>query len=185
MRYFLDCEFDGKGGPLLTLALVRDDGVGFYFVDPTAVAEARDEWVRANVAPVVDAGPLGFHISNIGLVLSQWLREDRKPIIVADWPDDIAYLCREMTARSLYWTDPNGQLYDMPPLRFEVANHDAYPTTLPGAVQHNAWWDAMALRHLLIGQEGRSADDARSIAHTLSVQADQPQPPPNTGREPR
>jgi hypothetical protein len=26
---------------------------------------------------------------------------------------------------------------------------DAYPTTLDGAIQHNAWWDAMALRHLL------------------------------------
>lgn len=38
---------------------------------------------------------------------------------------------------------------DMPPLRFEVSNLDAYPTDLPGAVQHNAWWDAMALRHLL------------------------------------
>jgi hypothetical protein len=25
---------------------------------------------------------------------------------------------------------------------------DCYPTTLEGAVRHNAWWDAMALRAL-------------------------------------
>ena len=153
MKYYLDTEFDGKGGPLLSLALVREDGEGYYFVDPEAVANVRDAWVSENVVPVLTSGsPLGFHISNAGLVLSSWLRGDRRPIIVADWPDDIAYFCREMTARSLYWTDPNGQLYDTPPLRFEVANHDAYPTTLVGAVQHNAWWDAMALRHLLESQ---------------------------------
>lgn len=150
MRYYLDTEFDGKGGPLLTLAIVRADGEGYYFIDPEAVNSAQNEWVRANVVPVVNSDcPLGFHISNLGLVLSQFLRDDKRPLVIADWPDDIAYLCRELTARSLYWGDPDGQLQDMPPLRFEVANHDAYPTTLPGAVQHNAWWDAMALRHKL------------------------------------
>ena len=30
---------------------------------------------------------------------------------------------------------------------------DAYPTDLPGAVRHNAWWDAMALKHLLSKDE--------------------------------
>lgn len=38
----------------------------------------------------------------------------------------------------------------IPHLTFEVIRVDAYPTTLEGAVQHNAWWDAMALRHLLM-----------------------------------
>lgn len=160
MRYFLDTEFDGKCGPLLSLALVREDGEGHYFVDPEAVAQASDPWVKANVVPVLTSGsPFGFHLSNLGLVVSAWLREDREPIIVADWPDDVAYLCREMTARSLYWSDPGGQLCDMPPLRFEVANHDAYPTTLVGAVQHNAWWDAMALREKLSSCPAQVDDD--------------------------
>ncbi len=34
---------------------------------------------------------------------------------------------------------------------FEMHRVDAYPTMLPGAVQHNAYWDAMALRHKLTG----------------------------------
>ena len=40
-------------------------------------------------------------------------------------------------------------MVNIPHLSFEVHRVDAYPTALPGAVQHNAWWDAMALRHLL------------------------------------
>lgn len=71
------------------------------------------------------------------------------PVIVSDWLADTAHLCRELTARSLYWSDPKGDLRGMPPLRFECSNVDAYPTTLPDAVQHNAWWDAMALREKL------------------------------------
>jgi hypothetical protein len=38
-----------------------------------------------------------------------------------------------------------------PSIKFEMHRVDAYPTTLPGAVQHNAYWDAMALRHKLTG----------------------------------
>lgn len=38
---------------------------------------------------------------------------------------------------------------DYPTMTFEVHNVDCYPTTLPGAVQHNAWRDAMALREKL------------------------------------
>jgi hypothetical protein len=34
-------------------------------------------------------------------------------------------------------------------MTFEVHNVDCYPTALEGAVQHNAWWDAMALRAAL------------------------------------
>lgn len=33
-------------------------------------------------------------------------------------------------------------------LACEMLRVQAYPTRLEGAVEHNAWWDAMALRHL-------------------------------------
>lgn len=39
-------------------------------------------------------------------------------------------------------------------LTFEVHNVNAYPTTLPNAVQHNAWWDAVALQHALRKDQG-------------------------------
>ena len=49
MRYYLDCEFDGFGGPLMSLALVREDGQGVNYVFPMAVA---DPWVAANVSHI-------------------------------------------------------------------------------------------------------------------------------------
>lgn len=50
MRYYLDTEFDGFGGPLLSLALVREDGASFYVVTS---ASAENEWVKANVEPIL------------------------------------------------------------------------------------------------------------------------------------
>ncbi len=32
MRYYIDTEFNGTGGQLLSLALVREDGLSFYEV---------------------------------------------------------------------------------------------------------------------------------------------------------
>lgn len=41
-------------------------------------------------------------------------------------------------------------------MTLEVNNVDAYPTELEGAVQHNAWWDAMALRHRAVNPKSTS-----------------------------
>lgn len=157
MKYYLDCEFDGYNGPLLSLALVREDGVSFYAI---ASAYAKDEWVKANVIPVLNdidfsAKPQGwytdrerlgfkFHM-HMGEDVAKFMITDPHPHIIADWPDDIRYLCQ------LLITGP-GEMVSIPAITFEVVRVDAYPTTLPGAVQHNAWWDAMALRHLLSEQ---------------------------------
>lgn len=43
---------------------------------------------------------------------------------------------------------------------------DAYPTDLPDAVQHNAWWDAMALRKKLLGQDHHDPLDLRPATTT-------------------
>lgn len=33
MKYYLDCEFDGYRGSLLSLALVREDGESLYLIN--------------------------------------------------------------------------------------------------------------------------------------------------------
>jgi hypothetical protein len=38
-------------------------------------------------------------------------------------------------------------------LKFEILRVEPYPTDLQGAVEHNAWWDAMALRRRLLRHE--------------------------------
>ena len=43
MRYFLDCEFDGFGGPLISLALVPEDGSEEFY----AVLDTPRPWCRS------------------------------------------------------------------------------------------------------------------------------------------
>lgn len=148
MRYYLDTEFNGMGGELISLALVpeheRDSGL--YLVSPAAANNAAREagWVANNVIPILYKNvPDAIDTDLFGPDIASYLRGDDAPVIVTDWPDDIKYFCQACI------TGP-GEMIDVPSLTFEMHRVDAYPTTLEGAVQHNAWWDAMALRHLLL-----------------------------------
>lgn len=146
MRYYIDCEFDGHNGPLLSIAIVRSDLSEMYI---QVLNDASDPWVIANVLPVIDK-----HKSTnvqclpevaVGSFLRGFIAFDDDPIIIADSPVDIGRFCRAIsTGTSWQWVSTS-----QPRMTFEVHNVDCYPTTLEGAVQHNAWWDAMALREKL------------------------------------
>jgi len=148
MRYYLDTEFDGFGGHLLSLALVREDGESIYLVYDRPVT---DPWVIDNVVPLFWKIPSPFpgSVHSIGPdrkaapIIERFLKGDPDPVIISDWPDDIRYLCRELI------TGPGEMIKTAKRLTFEVVRVDAYPTRLQAAVQHNAWWDAMALRDIL------------------------------------
>jgi hypothetical protein len=71
--------------------------------------------------------------------LARFLADDAAPAVIADWPDDVRHFC------GLIVIGP-GKMVPLPRLEFIVAKVNTYPTSLAGAVQHNAWWDAMALR---------------------------------------
>jgi hypothetical protein len=143
MRYFLDTEFNEFGGELISVALVRDDGRELYIS-----THCRDPkpWVKANVIPIINcdgANSIELDPPFFSRAIASFLHGDVSPIIVADWPDDIRYFCQAII------TGP-GEMIDIPRLQFELIRTDAYPTTLPGAIQHNALWDARALRHAVI-----------------------------------
>lgn len=146
MKYFLDTEFNGFGGDLISLALVSEVGREMYLATK---CEQPQEWVRENVLPIIKcegAEPYVCDIELFGRLTAWYLHTDDDPVIVADWPDDIRYLCQALI------TGP-GEMVAIPRLRFELARVDAYPTTLPGAVQHNAMWDARALALKLSSKE--------------------------------
>ena len=145
MRYYLDTEFDGFGGNLLSLALIREDGPSLYLVYTDHAAQ--EPWVRENVLPIMRSVPYEVTVVNCSMQggaarIAEFLAGDDMPHINTDWPDDVAYFCKAIIVGP-------GFMVDIPHLMFEVHRVDAYPTDLPGAVQHNAWWDAMALRQLL------------------------------------
>lgn len=140
-RYFLDTEFNEFGGQLISLALVGEDGREVY---AATECEKPGAWVSENVIPIikcVGADPINVDPAEFGAVIQWFLRDDKTPTIIADWPDDIRYFCQAVI------TGP-GEMVNIPRLQFQMLRVDAYPTDLPGAVQHNALWDARALRHV-------------------------------------
>lgn len=135
--------------------MVRGDGYGLHVaVRDIAVS---DPWVAANVLPIIDSHNANIgcsvRINEVGRVLLDFIGDCQNPTIIADSPVDIGRFCRAIS------TGPDGgwASADYPGMTFIVRNVDCYPTTLEGAVQHNAWWDAMALRAALTdgGSNGR------------------------------
>ena len=129
----------------MTLALVREDGESLYNIYD--FKEKLDPWVKENVLPWIlmdKSGVRTFCRTRLEGAnnIAKFLKGDPCPYIITDWPDDVKYFCQAII------TGP-GVMASIPRVVFDVVRVDAYPTTLPGAVQHNAWWDAMALRHLL------------------------------------
>lgn len=144
MKYYVDCEFDGHNGPLLSIAAVREDGLSVYVQTHNI---ARDPWVVENVAPLMEAGPFSTMIpeAHVGHELRQLLDGDDDPVIVADSPVDV-----QRFFQAFMTNDEGGYHANFKPvIRAEVYDVESYPTNLEGAVQHNAWWDAMALREKL------------------------------------
>lgn len=149
MRYYLDTEFNGLGGDLISLALVSEDDRSFYAVvvqeKPSTVfknASDCDHWVQSNVLPILadcPVEPVALYREELPSYLADFLGGDVAPVIVTDWPDDIRYFCEAVI------TGP-GTMINIPGLKFEMHRVDAYPTSVEGAVQHNAWWDAVALK---------------------------------------
>ena len=147
MRYFLDTEFDGFGGALISLALVPEDGSEEFYV--VLDQPASDPWVERNVVPYLDHVPDGLRAPRLDRAaashaLTQWLAHDDGAEIIADWPEDLAHFA------NLLVTGPGrmGQIHGLV-LRFVPLA--GFSTAANSAVPHNALHDARALREHLIG----------------------------------
>ena len=150
MKYYIDCEFDGHRGPLLSFAIVREDGMSRYLITTN---QASDPWVQENVIPILNdhPGPRSNRIEEgeVGTFLRSFIGLDEEPIVIADSPVDITRFA-DAISTSL---DGGWMSTGYSKMTFIVENVDCYPTTLEGAVRHNALWDAMALRHLLMDRD--------------------------------
>jgi len=150
-RFYIDCEFDGHAGPLLSFAIVAEDGRGMHY--RVRDVQPVDPWVIENVMPLMatheaSEGHVGV-LNSLGWALRKFIGASESPIIIADSPVDIGRFCAAISTGD----DGGWASTDYPKMTFEVHNVDCYPTDLPGAVQHNAWWDAMALRRKLMGAQ--------------------------------
>ena len=150
MRYFLDTEFNGFGGDLLSLALIPEDGADEFYV--TLKCEiALLAWVEQNVAPFLDHVPESLQSPRLSrrdaaISVSHYLAMDPDPLIVADWPEDISQFC------NLLMTGP-GEMVPVPPLSFQLLPLGGFSTAANSAVPHNALHDARALKDHIIALE--------------------------------
>ncbi len=143
MRYFLDTEFNGFGGALLSLALVPADGSEEFYVT-IAHDGPLDPWVERHVVPFLDMVPEALKSPRLARraaadALAAWLLHDPEPEIVADWPEDLARFAMLLVIGP-------GQMLTVPTLtlRFEPLHN--FSTAANSAVPHNALHDARALR---------------------------------------
>lgn len=134
MRLFLDTEFNGWGGDLISLALVPEDPEQPEFYRELDCRQCLDPWVKANVVPLLDRTPVTH--SEFQLALSRYLWQFDTIEIVADWPDDIRYFCESVI------TGP-GERINLPnPIKFTLDLGIVYYSERP----HHALYDARAIR---------------------------------------
>ncbi|HEU5067338.1 MAG TPA: hypothetical protein VFT61_04045 [Sphingomicrobium sp.] len=149
MRYFLDTEYNGIGGALLSLALVPEDGDELYLTFD--VSDPLVEWVDRHVAPYLDHVPDRLSCPRLSRkdaahALERYLHGDEEPLIVADWPEDVAQFCNLMI------TGP-GDMIELRHLTFRLTPLSNFSTAANSKVPHNALHDARALRDHLLSLE--------------------------------
>ncbi|WP_345195915.1 hypothetical protein [Kistimonas scapharcae] len=140
MKLFIDCEWNGHQGSLISMALVAEDGDFFYEVlecpEPT-------DWVRVNVMPVLGKAPVSKD------EFTELLREflGRFPgdslEVIADWPEDIKHFCDALIAYERRNIGPGSFCITIDRELFNSQSR----------VPHNALEDAIANRHYFLGRE--------------------------------
>jgi hypothetical protein len=149
MRYFLDTEFNGFGGQLISLALVPEFGdQELYLVLP--MSEPVLPWVAEHVLPYLRSVPdmLYLELDAVAAAheVATFLHTDPDPEIVSDWPEDIALLCRLIQTS-------DGEIAAVRQLRFHFLRTPGFSTARNSTVPHNALHDARALRDFVLGNE--------------------------------
>jgi hypothetical protein len=136
MRYFIDTEFNGFGGKLMSMALVPEDVNAPMFYCEIEVKDQLDPWVAVNVAPQMRQAPVSY--SEFQFALSRYLLniEADEITIVADWPDDIRYFCEALI------TGPGERIIMPTNINFQLDLNIHYTSQVP----HNALYDAIAIR---------------------------------------
>jgi hypothetical protein len=167
--YYLDCEFDGLGGPLLSLALIKQTvhralyvkDKALYLVNEYAVAKVQDVWVNENVVPVMDSEDpfldTGFYLNRKDVTYKyatgttneqrHWSMAGAIEEFLKDDPEPtiIADWPDDFKYFSELLITGPGTMINIPTITFKLMRVDAYPNDLVHCVQHHALCDAYAL----------------------------------------
>lgn len=107
--------------------------------------------MQRHVIPYLDAVPEQLSCPRLSRedaakTLERYLRHDPKPVIFADWPEDVSQFC------NLLITGP-GDMVELRHLVFLLEPMANFSTAAHSKVPHNALHDARALRDHVLAME--------------------------------
>lgn len=143
MKYYLDTEFNGFGGELLSIALVPADPNKRPFykeIDRSSVVFLP--WVVNNVK--FDMRSVQVTEVEAARSLANYLKNDSEPHVIADWPEDIFHLNRILLVGP-------GAMVNIRSLTSQFFRVRNWSTAEHSKVPHHALYDAMALRDYFEG----------------------------------
>lgn len=132
MNLYIDCEFNGYQGRLISMALVPE---GYFRSEFYEVLECSNpvRWVSENVMPILYRKPIDR--AEFQTRLQRYLAQYDAIHVIADWPEDIKYFCEWLI------TGP-GERIGTPKLSMEIRRDLDADSEIP----HNALYDARAIR---------------------------------------
>jgi hypothetical protein len=126
---FIDCEFNGFGGDLISMAIVAPSGDEFYEV---IECKKPAPWVLENVMPVLNKQTITIDLFKKRL--GNWIGKYDSIYLIADWPDDIRYFCQSVILSP-------GQSMKLPTvMKMQIIGVD-----IESKIPHNALSDAKAI----------------------------------------
>ena len=132
MNICIDCEWNGFGGELISMALVAENGLEFYEV---LGCDNPHPWVAENVMPILNKEPISLEFFQKRL--ESFLFQFDSVNVIADWPEDIEKFCASLIVGA-------GERISTPPLSMQIIRVDA-----ESALPHNALEDARGIMKLI------------------------------------
>ena len=142
MNIYLDTEFNGFGGQLISMAMVCPDGRGFYHV--RELPARIDPWVEKHVVPMLGTSDRLLD-EEFRAEFHQFLMGFQNPTIICDWHADAVHFFNWMAGIDY------GSSLDFACQMRVLKTPPGYPVSKQ---PHNALADAIALMEWF---EGRAA----------------------------
>jgi hypothetical protein len=131
----------------MSVGLVPEYGDQDYYVE-IPIEGPYHPWVEKHVVPYLSSVPRNLYNrldrEAAAHDIAAFLANDPDPVIIADWPEDIALFCRLLLVGET-------EIVDIRHMRFEFRRTPGFSTARNSAVPHNALHDARALRDHLTG----------------------------------
>lgn len=145
MNVFLDAEFDVPTKTLISLGIITEDGTREFY-EVLDYSNIQDEWVKANVIPILQKEPITRE--EFQDKLSKFLGQFAGINVIVNHPNDVIYF-----SEALLYGD-KGKWIKVQPLTFEV---DDALSGKGSELLHNAIHDARATRLDWFKNQGFSA----------------------------